>query len=510
VVTRWLHSVIGDEPLQSNEATVLGACKVISQEYPHLRCRNIDIAPSDQGIADALVREMTTEEFGAVVAYRRGRRWLEEYEPVHLEPPTGRTPLLADGGVYLITGGLGNIPMLLAEAIADEYKVRFLLTGRSQFPPRERWDDHLAQSPNDPTSAKIRRLLSLERRGCEVAVVQADVTDSDQMRAAVERAVDRWGALNGVIHGAANLSPDAFVPVSSVDRRAGDGHFGPKAHGLLVLDEVLRGQPLEFCFLLSSLSAVLGGLNLACYAASNAYLDAAARHRNDRGTTQWITVDWDAWTFAPRRPHEEAVGPSEGHDCFRRILASNLRHVVVSTTPLADRLARWVELRTPAPQRASVSSAGGVDGNGASPGPTGTGELHSRPDLSTQYAAPSTDAERSIAAVWEQLLGVTPIGRHDKFFELGGHSLLAIQVLTRLREIFDLDLQVQRIFEAPTVAELAASIERDRADDGGTGQATDDSEMHELLSLVESLSEEELEALLEEAGTSEGDGTPHG
>jgi acyl carrier protein len=190
-------------------------------------------------------------------------------------------------------------------------------------------------------------------------------------------------------------------------------------------------------------------------------------------------------------------------------MASSLKHVVVSTTPLAERLARWVDLQTiDKQQKGLLAQAVGASGNGASGSAAATAAVYARPSLSTQFAAARTEAEKSIAGVWENLLGVAPIGIHDKFFELGGHSLLAIQVLTRLREIFDLDLPVQLIFEAPTIAQLAESIEQLKATPSTA--VTDDPSLDEMLKLVESLSEDELEALLKEAEASQEGGAIHG
>jgi len=502
VVTNCLHSVLGDEPLRSNDATLLGLCKVISQEYPNLRCRNIDIVLPASGNADALIHELSEEPFQAVVAYRKGRRWLETYESIRLERPE-RMSLLSDRGVYLITGGLGNIGLLLAEAIAVAVNARFVLIGRSDFPAREEWDNYVKRKPSDPISAKIRRLMGLEERGSEALVLQADAADRDQMLACVDQVLAKWGAIHGVIHGAANLSPNAFGPVGTVDKAAGDRHFRPKAHGLLILEELLRDQPLQFCFLLSSLSAVLGGLGLACYAASNAYLDAAARQRNQAGKTRWITLNWDSWMFTPGQSQEDAISPAEGQDCFRRIMASSLKHLVVSVTPLADRLTRWVDLQTGDKRRkAPLAQAVSVSGNGASGGPPVSGEPHARPSLSTPFVATRTETEKSITAVWEHLLGISPIGVHDKFFELGGHSLLAIQLLARLREIFELDLPVQQIFEAPTIAQLAESIDN-RKKAAVSTSTIGDTKLDEMLKLVENLSDAELESLLKEADSAE-------
>src|SRR5262249_46211684 len=61
---------------------------------------------------------------------------------------------------------------------------------------------------------------------------------------------------------------------------------------------------------------------------------------------------------------------------------------------------------------------------------------HSRPALPTPYEAPAGEDEAALAAIWEDLLGVAPVGRHDSFFDLGGHSLLGAQLISRLAEQF--------------------------------------------------------------------------
>jgi hypothetical protein len=72
---------------------------------------------------------------------------------------------------------------------------------------------------------------------------------------------------------------------------------------------------------------------------------------------------------------------------------------------------------------------------------------------------PSSDAERAIAEIWQELLGLEKIGVHENFFELGGHSLLAAQLAARVRSRFETALSVRAVFEQPTVAGLAALLE---------------------------------------------------
>lgn len=81
-----------------------------------------------------------------------------------------------------------------------------------------------------------------------------------------------------------------------------------------------------------------------------------------------------------------------------------------------------------------------------------------RAGLEIAYVAPRTGMETELAQIWAQVLGLQPVGINDNFFELGGNSLLAAQLLTQVRETFELELPLQALFGAPTVAGLAEVI----------------------------------------------------
>lgn len=72
--------------------------------------------------------------------------------------------------------------------------------------------------------------------------------------------------------------------------------------------------------------------------------------------------------------------------------------------------------------------------------------------------APATSLEVALVELWRQLLGRSAIGIDDNFFELGGHSLLATQLVSRIRDRFQVDLPLRRVFETPTIADLARAI----------------------------------------------------
>ena len=84
--------------------------------------------------------------------------------------------------------------------------------------------------------------------------------------------------------------------------------------------------------------------------------------------------------------------------------------------------------------------------------------FHPRPNLLTPYVAPANEIEKKIVEIWRVLLGLETVGIHDNFFELGGQSLMAVQVISRMRQAFGMDLPLVNLFEQPTVAFLAEYI----------------------------------------------------
>ena len=103
-----------------------------------------------------------------------------------------------------------------------------------------------------------------------------------------------------------------------------------------------------------------------------------------------------------------------------------------------------------------------------------------------------------MAGIWGEFLGFGQIGANDSFFDLGGHSLVATQIVNRLRDVFQVRLSLERLFEAPTIAALAEAL---LAGERRPGQVL---EIARAVQSVEDLSPEDTLRLLEEAQASEG------
>jgi aryl carrier-like protein len=118
-----------------------------------------------------------------------------------------------------------------------------------------------------------------------------------------------------------------------------------------------------------------------------------------------------------------------------------------------------------------------------------------RPELNMPYVAPRTPVETVLSEVWAGVLSIDQVGVHDNFLDLGGDSLLATQVISRVRQAFQMDLALRTIFEKPTVEELTMVIMEKLSERGG-GE-----EMPRILAELISLSENEARRLVaEESG----------
>ncbi|MCY1033067.1 beta-ketoacyl synthase N-terminal-like domain-containing protein [Corallococcus sp. BB11-1] len=439
------------------QALLVGPTRVLPQEYPHLSCRFVDVVPGDAGaVAERLAAELRARSGDAVVALRGRQRWVRTYEPVRLE--AGVPGGLRDGGVYLITGGLTGIGHALASELATVHHAKLALVETADLPGRDQWAAWVERhGVADAVTRRIQRAQALERAGAELLVLSANLTDMEAMRGVVDTTMARFGRIDGVIHAAGGMqgaTPSTIAETGPTER---EGHFRSQVHGVRVLQQVLPVEGPAFCLLVASLSSVLGGPGQVARASASAFMDAFAEGHSETSAYPWLSVDMDAWQLADAPTVSEsspvlsrfAMQPAEGLEALRRALSQGEGgQLVVSTGDLAERLRQG--LSTPS---VSASPSNKEPAHGK----------HARPPLLTPYVAPDTELEKTVAGIWEQVMGIQGIGLHDNFFELGGHSMLASQLRNHLHTVLQVDLSLRGLFETPTVAGVARGVEQERS-----------------------------------------------
>jgi amino acid adenylation domain-containing protein/FkbH-like protein len=95
-----------------------------------------------------------------------------------------------------------------------------------------------------------------------------------------------------------------------------------------------------------------------------------------------------------------------------------------------------------------------------------------RPELARNYASPRDSVEEELTRIWENVLGVHPIGVEDKFFDLGGHSLLAVKLIARIEKAFGKKLRLATIFQSPTISQLAAILRNETSENSASQRSS--------------------------------------
>ncbi|WP_236794808.1 type I polyketide synthase [Amycolatopsis sp. GM8] len=434
VATRGAGAVRVSDETVPEQAAITPACLVARQEQSGLDIRTIDLDPLSTDPAQdasAVSREIGLAETAAAVAYRDGKRFLPDYVSAEAGGPA--LTRVRRGGTYLITGGLGDVGLLVAGHLADAGARRVVLTSRRGV---------------DASPERAEAVRKLRESGVDVSAPPVDVTDLAAMRALVDGLVADGGTLDGVVHAAGETDLSALQPLRELTPELLGRQFAAKVDGARVLEEVLAGLPLErrpeFCLVFSSTSAVLGGVGFAPYAAANAALGALARQHAEAGDpTRWIAAAWDTWEPTVARlaggfgasMAQYSMTAAESLAAFDRVLACPESFVLV--------LVGDVETRSAASTTPSVPRVTGGD----------------RPDLPQPYLPPRTATERTLAGLWSELLGIERIGVADNFFDLGGSSLLGLQLVGSLKKKFDRAVSPVTLFEAPTVRALAEYLD---------------------------------------------------
>lgn len=156
---------------------------------------------------------------------------------------------------------------------------------------------------------------------------------------------------------------------------------------------------------------------------------------------------------------ECAVIAHTGKDGDRRLVAylvyrnGHIPTITDIRAHLSERLPEYMVPSLMVPLAALPVLPNGKVDRGTLPDP-----LEAAANLARAYEAPRGETEAALARIWQELLGVSPVGRGDNFFELGGHSLLATRLIWKIRQEWNLEIPVRFLFEAPVLAEFAGRV----------------------------------------------------
>ncbi|WP_315710136.1 SDR family NAD(P)-dependent oxidoreductase [Brenneria uluponensis] len=439
IITQYLYSDKGGSE-SACQAVKTGFARVINQEYRDIHCQLVDFE-SDKvaDIAAGLLFELANPSGQVIVLYRAAQRWLAHWQSSRL---TGQqSPGFRQGGVYLITGGLGNIGFALALRLIHKFQAKIVIITRS---------DGLSDYQQQQLSGKQNNLL----------ICQGSCANPDQLQQSVTEAEQVFGPIHGVIHAAGWASEESVSVIENMDEAFIRRHFDAKVAGTQALVQIFADKSLDFCLLMSSISAQLGGIGMAAYAGVNHYLDCMARYQMSKGLP-WISVNWDRWqgargwdnAYLKRVLGERQIAVEHGLDCIEHIVQNTANcQLLVSGKDVLGQLNTQDHI--------PIASATVADETNGLPL-----RVKDRTHLNSRFVDARNPLERLITDVFEEHFGFSGISIHDNFFDLGASSVDLVRLHLKLNKRVETPLTIANFLNYHSIYTLARFIEGDAATD---------------------------------------------
>ena len=458
-VSAGLRSVFPEEEPDPDAAAAIAFLKSAAQEFAWLRFRAVDLDRGDVShCAEMLRRELTHASRDADLAYRDRQRYVQGLDHVDITNLHEPSPMLKEGGCYLVTGGLGGIANELSAEMMARFGARIALLGRSKIGEGERRE----------------RLQRLQAMG-ECVYERADVADMQELKAAVQRAETSLGQrLDGVIHCAGVFEER---PVGEHDGASLRRALAAKSAGTVNLHALAAADTESLFVGVSSVNGFFGGHSVGAYAAANAYLDAFLERRRAAGFKRSVSVAYSLW---------DELGMSRGYDrkelsrlrgympldrdqgvtSFTVSLASDTSLSLVGLDINNGNVRRLTnEHSNPAVRAVMDLEMADASQNKVLSPPTLTDKSGRHIDCELRIVQTDADDALSsheikqmadaVAAVWKDVLGVAEIGFDENLFDLGGDSLRVAQIAGGIASLSDQAVSPRDIFRYPTVRSLA-------------------------------------------------------
>ena len=341
ILFQILTSHLGDEQLFRG---LSGLLKTAQLENPKIvgQLIEIDFGETKENVLRA-IGENDRCSGDTHIRYWQGQRQVLSWEEV----PALRDDIplpWKEGGVYLITGGVGGLGLIFAKEIAKNTKnATLILVGRSASNP----DKH----------SKLKELLSL---GARPVYRRADISEKKAVNALVQSIGKEFGYINGILHSAGVIF-DNYILKKTI--REFELVLAPKVAGTVYLDQATKDFSLDFFVLFSSLAGNTGNAGQADYACANAFMDAYATYRNTliccgQRHGQTLSINWPLWKEGGMRIDEAtervlqrmtgmvAMETSNGIQAFARGLSSKQSLVMVMEGDLATIKQRFLRLKS--------------------------------------------------------------------------------------------------------------------------------------------------------------------
>ena len=454
-------NVAGNEPIDPIKVTTIAAAKIISVEYPDIGCRIIDIDRLTTVNETLLFNEIQSNSKQRILALRGDRKWSYEMQPIEITQKVIKDNFFAKDKTYVILGGLGGMGLNIAEFIATKYSSKIVIINRSDIPEPE------VNDANNEVNKKIEKINIIKEHASLFKFFKCDISNLETFKQAIDSVLNDPDirCINGIIHAAGIIDYGGIIQKRKNEEI--EEIISNKVHAVLYLQNLIDFSQLDFITFFSSRGNILYGAKFGqvAYNVANEFLEGYSEYLRYNFGIKAITINWCDWKETGMlikaikgrnkannelnlyEDIEDSLSNEEGKAVFERIINTGISGITVSTRDL-NGLIKIMD------EKLSEKSFELEDRKQT------VTSLKTRPELSTEYIAPSNILEEKIAAIWQSNFGYDKIGIHDDYFEMGGDSLKGMKFIKDYQKLLNERVPVAIIFKAPSIKQTALHFKK--------------------------------------------------
>ncbi|WJE83337.1 non-ribosomal peptide synthetase [Bacillus sp. DX3.1] len=491
------------------KSTLVGMIKTISHEMPSISTKVIDVASKDDKKLQAsqIVQEWNDIKEG-VVAYRGNKRFVPRLKKVELLKENKNETLLIEKGLYIITGGLGGVGQQITSYLLKEKRANVILLGRTSLFEEQHYQDG---NINERIRA-FQKLKQMEEYGGTLTYYAVDLSNAEEIEEIVTEAERKFSCtLTGIIH-FAGIIQEILLKDQTIKKL--EEMYEAKVFGSFVLNQIVKRRPNAFFCGNSSVTTLKSGVTLSAYVSANSFVEALSQYQRHILNMNAFCFSWSLWDkvgmsnrmamkdllkhqgsiqgYMPitqefgllsflmgfRTDHsllyvglnglkkvieellEEPLDKKLSLKVFFSLVknSNNTKYVVgkiyeatrifLKQQGINNELKLYFNHLDELPKLALgvIDRSILIDSK----------ELKSKAGYIHRYSV----NEKKLVEKWESLLNVNGIGLQDNFFMLGGNSLKAMQLVAMVKKEFNCELNVQDLFENPTIERLIGLLKK--------------------------------------------------
>lgn len=419
VLTHSLSSIVAEEAWEPLQAVAQGWLQSLSMTCLRAKpaCLDVDAQPSVATLDRlAAIRLAEEEEQCLFAASRNGHLWTRTFTPAAL-PVATKAQVLKQDGTYVIFGGLGALGRSLLDEICNSV-ARVVLVSRKP-------DAEVVENPKcDP------HLKGLIDQGLIVQVLRADVSDLMSLQELSATLLAQDIKVSGIFNLAGSYAAEWHVATTVRDGK----NFQAKVVGTDNLATAFADDDPDFITVFASMAGETSGASIADYVTAS----VTAANLAETSPAPIRTIAWDTWDTVGNDSDlsqvagavtdgQVLISAKTGFSEMWSILAAKLSYSVVSSLPIETR-------------KAAVASA-----------------IRATRVIATsaQRDIKQTPVVHMAQLLFAEILGVDDVQPNDDFLTIGGDSISAVRLVSRLRKLFGVDIELATFMSVRTPAALA-------------------------------------------------------